>query len=60
MKLIKRFNMSGCKLGSTPLEHNIKLCNDDETKDVNGLYRRGKFEISHYNQVRYCIFNQYT
>jgi len=32
--------MSECKLVSTPLEQNIKLNNDDETKEMNGtLYR---------------------
>jgi hypothetical protein len=39
-ELIRRFNMSECSIVSTPLEHNVKLCNDDDTKEVNGtLYR---------------------
>lgn len=28
--------MNGCKTISTPLEHNVKLNSDDETKEVNG------------------------
>jgi hypothetical protein len=41
MELIKRFNMSECKPVSTPLEQNIKLNSDDETKEMNGtLYRQ--------------------
>ena len=32
MDLIKSFNMSECKQVFTPLEQNIKLISDDETK----------------------------
>jgi len=35
MELIKRFNMSECKPMSTPLEWNINLNSDDETKKMN-------------------------
>ena len=31
-ELIKRFNMNGCKVVSTPLKRNVKLNNDDKSK----------------------------
>lgn len=40
-EILKRFNMIECKATSTPLEHNVKLCSDDGTKEVNGtMYRQ--------------------
>jgi hypothetical protein len=40
-ELLRRFNMNECKAVSIPLEHNAKLYNDDETKEVeNTLYRQ--------------------
>ena len=30
--------MCECKQVSTPVEHNVKLCSDDETKEVNGTF----------------------
>jgi len=35
-EVLKRFHMNGCKVVNTPLEQNIKLRSDDETKEVNG------------------------
>jgi hypothetical protein len=40
-ELLQRFDMNGCKVMSTPLEQNVKLCSDDETKELDGtLYRQ--------------------
>lgn len=40
-EIIKRFNMSECKVVSNPLEQNAKSYSDDETKEANGtLYRQ--------------------
>jgi len=35
-EILKRINMIECKAIYTPLEHNVKLCSDDGTKEVNG------------------------
>jgi hypothetical protein len=53
-ELIRRFNMSECNPMSTPLEQNVKLCNDDDTKEVNGtLYRHvgGKSKLFNHNKT---------
>jgi hypothetical protein len=39
-EVLRMFNMNTCKLVSTPLEQNVKLKNNDDTKEVDGtLYR---------------------
>ena len=40
-EILERFNMSGSKPVTTPLEQNVKLYSVDETKEVNGtLYQQ--------------------
>ena len=39
-EILNRFNMSDCKVSAIPLEHNVKLCSQDGSKDADGtLYR---------------------
>ena len=40
-EVLRRFNMNTCKPISTPLEQNVKLNNNDDSKEVDGtLYRQ--------------------
>ena len=40
-EILNRFNMSDCKESTFPLEHNVKLCSQDGSKDADGtLYRQ--------------------
>ena len=39
--LLEKFRMEQCKLAATPLQQNLKLCNDDGTKEVDAtMYRQ--------------------
>ena len=35
-EMLKKFNMSECKATSMPLDQNLKLCNEDGTKEEDG------------------------
>lgn len=49
-ELMRRFNMNVCKEISTTLEHNVKLVNHEETKEVNEtLYVGIMTQVWHYN-----------
>ena len=47
-EILERFNMSGSKPVTTPLEQNVKLSSVDETKQVNSTFYRQLVGILNY------------
>ena len=51
--VLKRFNMNTCKPISTPLEQNVKLSNNDDSKEVDGtLYRQSVGSLNYLTTTR--------
>ena len=52
-ELLQRFDMNGCKVMPTPLDQIVKLCSDDETKELDGtLYRQLVGSINYLTTIR--------
>ena len=52
-EILNRFNMSDCKVSAIPLEQNVKLCNQDGSKDADGtLYRQLVGSINYLTTTR--------
>jgi hypothetical protein len=57
-EVLRRFNMNTCKPISTPLKQNVKLNNNDDSKEVDGtLYRQLVGSLNYLTTTRHIAYS---